>query len=59
MRNYEVALGDLAELVLTEWTVFCEGEKFDADCYKNIFGNRYPEVRFISLKGRENIEKIY
>ena len=56
-RTYEVALGDLAQLVLTEWTVFCEGEKFDADCYKNIFGSRYPEVRFISLEGRGNVEK--
>ncbi|RKU21108.1 hypothetical protein C6503_05210 [Candidatus Poribacteria bacterium] len=56
-RTYEVALGDLAQLVLTEWTVFCEGEKFDADCYKNIFGSRHPEVRFISLEGRGNVEK--
>ena len=56
-QAYDVALGDLAELVITEWTVFCEGENFDADCYKNIFGSRYPETRFISLGGWENVEK--
>ena len=56
-NTYEVALGDSAQLVLTEWTVFCEGEKFDADCYKNIFGSHHPEVCFISLEGRGNVEK--
>ena len=56
-RTYEVALGDLAELVITGRTVFCEGEEFDADCYKKIFGIRYPDTRFISLGGWENVEK--
>ena len=56
-RTYEDALGDLAELVLTERAVFCEGRGFDADCYENIFKNRYPELRFISLEGRGNVEK--
>ena len=27
------------------------------DCYENIFKNRYPELRFISLEGRGNVEK--
>ena len=56
-RTYEVALGDLAELVVTGRTVFCEGEKFDAECYKNIFKNRYPEIDFVSLGARGNVEK--
>ena len=56
-RTYEVALGDLAELVITGRTVFCEGEEFDEECYRNIFKDPYPEVRFISLEGRGNVEK--
>ena len=47
--TYEVALGDLAELVVTGGTVFCEGEEFDAECYGNIFKGTYPEVCFVSL----------
>ena len=56
-RTYEVALGDLAELVVTGRTVFCEGEEFDEACYRNIFKEPYPEVHFISLGARSNVEK--
>ena len=56
-RTYEVALGDLAELVVTGRTVFCEGEEFDEECYRNIFKDPYPEIRFISLGARSNVEK--
>ena len=56
-RTYEVALGDLAELVITGRTVFCEGEEFDEECYRNIFNDTYPEVCFVSLGGRGNVEK--
>ena len=56
-RTYEIALGDMAELVVTERTVFCEGEEFDAGCYKSIFESHYPETRFISLGGWENVEQ--
>ena len=56
-RTYEVALGDLAELVVTGRTVFCEGEEFDEECYRNIFKDAYPEVCFVSLGGRGNVEK--
>ncbi len=56
-RTYEVTLGELAELVVTGRTVFCEGEKFDEECYRNIFKEQYPEVRFVSLGARSNVEK--
>ena len=56
-RTYEVALGDLAELVITGRTVFCEGEEFDEECYRNIFKDTYPEVCFVSLGARSNVEK--
>ena len=55
--TYDVALGDLAELVVTGRTVFCEGEEFDAECYGNIFKDTYPEVCFVSLGARSNVEK--
>ena len=55
--TYEVVLGDLAELVVTGRTVFCEGEEFDAECYGNIFKGTYPEVCFVSLGARGNVEK--
>lgn len=55
--TYKVALGDLAELVVTGRTVFCEGETFDEECYRNIFKSRYPEVCFVSLGSRGNVEK--
>ena len=56
-RTYEVALGDLAELVVTGRTVFCEGEEFDEECYRNIFKDPYPEIDFVSLGARGNVEK--
>ncbi len=56
-RTYEVALGDLAELVITGRTVFCEGEGFDEECYKNIFKKQYPNIHFTSLGARENVVK--
>lgn len=56
-QTYEVALGDLSELVASEQYVFCEGEDFDEACYQNIFGSHHPETRFISIGGRNNVEK--
>ena len=56
-QTYDVALGDLAELVVTGRTVLCEGEEFDAECYKNIFKGTYPEISFVSLGARSNVEK--
>lgn len=55
--TYEVVLGDLAGLVVTGRTVFCEGEEFDEECYRSIFKNTYPEVCFVFLGARGNVEK--
>lgn len=60
--TYEVALGDLAKLVAPKRIVLCEGKfewetkGFDAACYNQIFGSRYPDTRFISIGNREDIE---
>ena len=56
-RTYEVALGDLAELVVTGRTVFCEGEEFDEECYRNIFKDAIPRSLFCFSGGRGNVEK--
>ena len=55
VQTYDVALGDLSELITSECYVFCEGEDFDAECYQNIFKERIPVTRFISIGGRNNV----
>ena len=54
-QTYEVALGDLAELVASEQYIFCEGDDFDEECYQNIFSGLFPVPRFISIGGRNNV----
>ena len=54
-QTYDVALGDLSELVASEQYVFCEGDDFDAECYHNIFASHHPETRFISIGSRNNV----
>lgn len=54
-QTYSVALGDLSELIAFEHYVFCEGEDFDEECYQNIFKERFPVTRFISIGGRNNV----
>ena len=56
-RVYEVAFGDLAELVITERTVFCESRGFDSECYHNIFNSRYPDLTFEPIEGKGNVIK--
>ena len=56
-RAYEVALDDLAALLLPERVVICEGEPIsqgvgqnyshDARCYERIFQAEFPETQFI------------
>ena len=56
-RVYEIALGDLAELVITERTAFCEGRGFDSECYHNIFKKRYSDLTFEPIEGKGNVIK--
>ncbi|MDE0483345.1 MAG: AAA family ATPase [Candidatus Poribacteria bacterium] len=61
--TYEVALGDLAELVTPQRIILCESKAqdptkaFDAACYNQIFGSRYPDTRFISIGGEKDVAK--
>ena len=57
-RTYDVALGNLAELIASEQYVFCEGEDFDETCYRNIFSPYHPETRFVSMGGKTTVEKV-
>ena len=62
-RTYQVALGDLVELVAPQRIVLCESKAqdptkaFDAACYNQIFGSRYPDTRFISIGGEKDVAK--
>ncbi|MDE0086874.1 MAG: ATP-binding protein [Candidatus Poribacteria bacterium] len=59
---YDIALGDLAKLVGPQRIVLCEGKiedadkAFDAVCYNQIFGVRYPETLFISIGAASDIK---
>ena len=58
-NTYQVALDDLAALVAPKHVVICEGEPItrhhhsnhghDAACYNAIFGDNYPDTRFVSM----------
>ena len=55
-RTHEVALDDLAALVMPDQIVICEGSHgdkgFDAECYNQIFSEEFPNTKFISAGGK-------
>ena len=65
-QAYEVALDDLAALVAPSRVVICEGKpatnrparnhSHDARCYDTIFGEEYPETRFVSMGNDQEIQ---
>ena len=56
---YEIALDDLAALVVPERIILCEGnagkDGFDAQCYNKIFGNEFPNTLFVSARGKNQV----
>ena len=54
---YQVALDDLSSLVAPQRVIICEGSKkqnvkaFDAQCYRRLFADEFPETLFISQGG--------
>lgn len=63
-KMLEITLDDYAELVAPEKIVLCEGDTqgkrrkdFDARCYSNIFGTKYPGVIFYSLGNCISVER--
>ncbi|WP_420195072.1 AAA family ATPase [Marinobacter sp. GH_1] len=64
-QMFHTALDDLAELVVPEYVVFCEGRKvnqtgkkpsFDAAVYQKIFSPWHPEIEFIPLGGTNEVQ---
>ena len=64
-QAYDVALGDLAELVAPSRVVMCEGEpitssprrnqSLDADCYTRVFEEEFPETEFVSMGSDQQV----
>lgn len=65
-KIHEVTLDDIASLVSPRILYLCEGDRaasgakrsFDAQCYELIFGDKYPDVDFISVGGSSEIPAI-
>ena len=64
-KMFHTTLDDLAELVVPQCVVFCEGKRlgqsgknpcFDANVYQKIFRNQFPHVEFISLGGTNEVQ---
>lgn len=62
-KNFNVAIGDLADLVAPRSIFFCEGSRnstrnnqFDAKCFQTIFAAEFPDVAFVSLGGASEVE---
>ncbi len=59
-QTHEVALDDLAALVVPDQIVICEGshgdEGLDAECYNQIFSEEYPNTKFISAGGKRDLQ---
>jgi hypothetical protein len=63
-RSLQVALQDIAELVAPERIIACEsakkdgtpGEGYDSEIYNIIFGQEFPETRFISIGSSTDVK---
>ena len=61
--TYQVALDDLADLIVPDQIVLCEGDKnkadkgFDAKCYNLIFSETHSDTLFISRGGSSDVEQ--
>ena len=58
-QTHEIALDDLAALIVPDQIVICEGEHgdkgFDAECYNRIFSEEFPNTKFISGGGKRDL----
>ena len=59
-QTHEIALEDLAALVVPDQIVICEGshgnEGFDAECYNRIFAEEFPNTKFVSGGGKRELQ---
>ncbi len=57
---HTVALDDLANLILPNVLYLCEStheKSFDADCYNTIFSSKYPDVKFVSVGSKTDVQR--
>ncbi len=58
-QTHEIALDDLAALVVPNQIVICEGKQgdkgLDAECYNHIFSEEFPNTKFISGGGKRDL----
>lgn len=64
-RFFDLAFADFSQLIAPKRIVFCEGTSqgrkyrdFDAQIYSRIFGDKYHDVKFISIGSSTEIENI-
>ena len=61
-KTYQVALDDLAKLVVPDRIILCEGKPgndgFDARCYNAIFGNEFTDTQFVSVRGSGDVKNL-
>ena len=59
-QTHEIALDDLAALVVPDQIVICEGKQgdkgLDAECYNQIFSEKFPDTKFISAGGKRDLQ---
>lgn len=59
-QTHEIALDDLAALVVPDQIVICEGshgdEGVDAECYNQIFSEEFSNTKFISAGGKRDLQ---
>lgn len=59
-QTHEIALDDLAALVVPNQIVICEGKQgdkgLDAECYNQIFSKEFPTTKFISAGGKRDLQ---
>ena len=59
-QTHEIALDDLAALVVPRQIVICEGAQgvagLDAECYNAIFSSEYPNTKFVSAGGKRDLQ---
>ena len=59
-QTHEIALEDLAALVVPDQIVICEGRQgdqgFDAACYNQIFSEEFPDTKFVSAGGKRDLQ---
>lgn len=59
-QTHQIVLDDLAALVAPDQIILCESthgsQGFDAECYNQIFYEKYPSAKFVSAGGKRDLQ---